>query len=130
MSLINVYYGGSEAEWNNIEIRSGNQDLLNATIHYNCEEETAEIKSVSPVSSSNGVYKFKIEFDNINQSGVLVAALYKKGVMQGYKTVNILPGVTSSTITVTAGAADSARFFVWDSLGTMKPLCEAKSINI
>lgn len=92
--------------------------------------ETAEIKSVSLVSSSNGVYTFKSELNNINQSGVLVAALYKKGTMQGYKTVNILPGVTSSTITVTAGAADSARFFVWDSLETMNPLCEAKSINI
>ncbi|MCC8090656.1 MAG: dockerin type I domain-containing protein, partial [Oscillospiraceae bacterium] len=34
-SLTDVYYGGSEAEWNAITIDSRNDPLLSATIHYN-----------------------------------------------------------------------------------------------
>jgi hypothetical protein len=34
-SLTDVYYTGSEAEWANISIRSSNDDLINARIHYN-----------------------------------------------------------------------------------------------
>lgn len=34
-SLTDVYYTGSEEEWNNISISSGNECLINATIHYN-----------------------------------------------------------------------------------------------
>lgn len=34
-SLKDVYYTGTEEEWNNISIESGNDYLKNATIHYN-----------------------------------------------------------------------------------------------
>ncbi|MGN1320712.1 MAG: leucine-rich repeat protein, partial [Acutalibacteraceae bacterium] len=34
-SLTDVYYGGTEDQWNSIVIGSSNEDLLNATIHYN-----------------------------------------------------------------------------------------------
>lgn len=34
-SLTDIYYSGSEAEWNAISIESGNDCLTNATIHYN-----------------------------------------------------------------------------------------------
>ena len=33
-SLTDVYYGGSEDEWNEIGIEDGNDPLLNATIHF------------------------------------------------------------------------------------------------
>ncbi|MBR4171189.1 MAG: leucine-rich repeat protein [Kiritimatiellae bacterium] len=34
-SLTDVYYSGTETDWNNISISDGNDCLLNATIHYN-----------------------------------------------------------------------------------------------
>ncbi len=34
-SLTDVYYSGTEEQWNDIEIKSGNEPLLNATIHFN-----------------------------------------------------------------------------------------------
>lgn len=34
-SLANIYYAGSEAQWNAITIGSGNQSLTNAKVHYN-----------------------------------------------------------------------------------------------
>ncbi len=33
--LTDVYYGGSKEDWEKIHIASGNEKLLNATIHYN-----------------------------------------------------------------------------------------------
>ena len=34
-NLTDVYYPGTEEDWNNIEIQDDNDPLLNATIHYN-----------------------------------------------------------------------------------------------
>ncbi len=34
-SITDVYYSGTETQWNNISIGSNNEDLTNATIHYN-----------------------------------------------------------------------------------------------
>ena len=34
-SLTDVYYGGSEGQWNQISVSSHNDELFNATIHYN-----------------------------------------------------------------------------------------------
>lgn len=36
-ALSNVYYGGSEAEWNNINIELDNEPLTEANIHYNAD---------------------------------------------------------------------------------------------
>lgn len=36
-SLTDVYYSGTEEQWNNINIREGNEYLVNATIHFNYE---------------------------------------------------------------------------------------------
>lgn len=38
-SLTDVYYSGSEAQWNAIDIGSDNDPLLNAAIHYNSADE-------------------------------------------------------------------------------------------
>ena len=35
-SLAEVYYDGAEEQWNNISIGNYNENLLNATIHFNC----------------------------------------------------------------------------------------------
>ncbi|MCD8066450.1 MAG: leucine-rich repeat domain-containing protein, partial [Oscillospiraceae bacterium] len=41
-SLSDVYYGGSETEWNAIEISSGNEYLTSANIHYNGTGDTCD----------------------------------------------------------------------------------------
>ena len=37
--LSNVYYAGSQAQWNSIRISLNNSPLINATIHYNWRDE-------------------------------------------------------------------------------------------
>ena len=39
VGLTNVYFNGTEKEWNDISIEEGNECLLNATIHFSDEEE-------------------------------------------------------------------------------------------
>ncbi len=41
-SLTDVYYSGSEADWNSINIGSYNEDLTNADIHYNSNGPEAD----------------------------------------------------------------------------------------
>lgn len=41
-SLTDVYYSGSEADWNSIDIGSYNEDLTNADIHYNSNGPEAD----------------------------------------------------------------------------------------
>ena len=56
-SLTDVYYAGSEAQWKAISISStGNDDLLNANIHYNYVSHTHSYKAVvtAPTCTSKG----------------------------------------------------------------------------
>ena len=51
-SLTDVYYNGTEEEWNNISISSsGNDTLLNATIHYNAS--TPDISITGDLNGDN-----------------------------------------------------------------------------
>ncbi len=43
-SLVDVYYEGSDTDWSKIYIDDYNDELLNATIHYNYKPTTIEIK--------------------------------------------------------------------------------------
>jgi len=43
--LTDVYYAGSEAQWKQIEVLSGNEDLLNARIHFAVASEEGETLS-------------------------------------------------------------------------------------
>ncbi|MDD6526571.1 MAG: leucine-rich repeat domain-containing protein [Oscillospiraceae bacterium] len=52
-SLQDVYYSGSEDEWNRISIDSSNACLTNATIHYNSNTSFGNSKNTNSISSSN-----------------------------------------------------------------------------
>lgn len=58
VNLTDVYYAGSEEEWNNISIGSNNDNLLNATIHFNStdNENTEEL-----VEYTEGLFSYVIE---------------------------------------------------------------------
>jgi hypothetical protein len=40
MELSAIYYGGSESDWANVEIQSGNEILQSVTIQFNADIET------------------------------------------------------------------------------------------
>ena len=77
-SLTDVYYTGTKAEWEKIDIDNsynGNDDLLNATIHYS-DIAPSTIYSADKVSTQITSGKLKITLnvdDNINNATVYVA---------------------------------------------------------
>ncbi len=83
-SLYDVYYEGSEAEWNVIDIGSNNTGLENAEIHFGavsepstgCEHNTGEhtvIQRVEPTCTEDGHYRYYqckcgVYFNRFNES--------------------------------------------------------------
>ncbi len=60
-TLTDVYYGGSEEDWNKLEIRSSNEPLLNATIHFNHTHLYNEIIEAETSCNKNGLKSFTCE---------------------------------------------------------------------
>lgn len=59
-NLSDVYYTGSEAEWNSILIRSSNDSLKNATIHYNYTSQvTGDVSGDGTLAVNDVIYVLK-----------------------------------------------------------------------
>lgn len=130
-SLTDVYYEGSEEEWNKIDISSVDNDaLLNATIHYNSiGTNPPEIVDTPTVTTSGNTYKFDIQLNNVQYSSSLITAVYKDGRMVNMSVTPLETGDTKKSVTVTADSADTAKVFIWGDLGRLTPLCESKTID-
>ncbi len=66
-SLTDIYYTGTEEEWNAISIFSGNAPLLNATIHFNSatggeENEVTELTQIIDFNTENGEGSVEVTF--------------------------------------------------------------------
>ena len=48
-SLTDVYYEGTEEEWNNVEVLSNNECLNNAEKHYNCSASETKLKATNQI---------------------------------------------------------------------------------
>ena len=113
--LKDVYYTGTEEEWENIFIDSNNDSLTRATIHYNTPMLTV---SVSETVSGSTAYTVSVE--NLPTTAVIVAALYHKGRFVGFEHAEYRG---KAVVIETATVHDSAKIMAWESLESMKPLC-------
>lgn len=82
-ALKNVYYGGTDDDWNNIEIESVNEWLTNATIHY---------RSIGPGKS----------VEDLSNGAVTLYAYDKSAIEQ--ETLASLGNTKLSGVTLTAGS--------------------------
>ena len=115
-NLKDVYYNGSEKQWNEIVIESGeNECLLNANIHYN---SSAEISVPAPKCFTISGSRVTNTADT-EQTATIITAQYSG---------NKLTDVTSKEITFAANEAKTftvptgGKLFVWDILSGMCPL--------
>ena len=107
-SLTDVYYTGTKAEWEKIDIDNsynGNDDLLNATIHYS-DIAPSTIYSADKVSTQITSGKLKIMLnvdDNINNATVYVAFRNKGKIVDVKKSTlsNLKAEVSLSNKTYT-----------------------------
>ena len=96
--LTDVYYRGSRANWQKINIDSYNYSLDNAVIHYN---EAVNCESIS--------------------SGIILLAVYdENGVLKGVHSNSFAREVIFGSLNLSIG--DSVRAVLWNSLVGMKPL--------
>ncbi len=144
-SLSDVYYAGSEEEWEEISIDSGNSYLTNATIHYNSNSDSNNndnsgnndnsdsepAVSEATVTVSNGEYTFNVIIDNVPQGSQILTAVYENGVLKGFTPTTVTADDNGKTksVTVSADSADSAKVFIWGSLEDLSPLCGSTTIQ-
>lgn len=113
--LTDVYYTGTQSDWNNISIDDENTYLKNATLTYIAGTKTTvsgKIFTVSPINTATG--------------NTVVVALY-----DGNKLVETQSAVYSGEDVEFTTEEDytKAKVFVWKDTTTAVPVCEAEIVK-
>ena len=126
--LDDVYYGGSKEDWEKITIESNNQGLLRANIHfdsYMAEPPRMEIKNVS-VKKTFKQLTVKVERENVPYYAVLMAVSYDSdGAILSIARMD-----RDDSATIPATNVATVKVFCWESMKTLKPLCEPASTEL
>ena len=126
-NLKDVYYTGTKAEWEKMDIdNNGNDDLLNATIHYS-DVALSTIYSADKVSTQITSGKLKITLnvdDNINNATVYVAFRNNGKIVDVKKATlsNLKAEVSLSNKTYT-----DMNIYIWNS--RQQPYTYVKNIK-
>ncbi len=123
-----VNYIGVEAQWNEIEIQTGNDSLINVARNY----FTNPINSEKPVKTQTGynintilIPKKIAEFE----TATLFVALYNGDKFIGIGSATVTNDTTTQTIGVeTDSDATEVRLLLWDA--DSKPLCESSETSV
>lgn len=119
--IYDIYYGGTEEQWEEINIASSNSPLDNATIHA-MSDLWAKTKTTNTTLES-GEVKFEIAADNTLSGKRILLACYKEETLVAMKTA-IYRG---ENLEFTVGEDyDSVKIMSWSSASGMDPegLCE------
>ena len=118
-SLTDVYYNGSEAEWDNISIGVENRYLINAVMYY-----IDSPKTITAVSSDGKT--FTVKPFNITAGNVVILMLYDNGkFVQCQKMV--YDGV--EPIFTTSETYTSAKVAVWETLDNVNPITDIEIVK-
>lgn len=101
--LTDVYYGGSENQWKKISVSTGNNPLLNATIHF-AKVDAPTVESVS-VKTLPGKTEYN-QGETLDTAGLVVTVTYSDGtetdITEGFTVAGFEPQtVGKQTVTVT-----------------------------
>ncbi len=137
-SLTDVYYRGTQDEWNEIDISDGtdegegdNSALKNANIHFlGHSEGKPEIADTPSIDHSGNKYTINVPLNNVQSPCCIITALYSEGALKKTEITDVKPGDASVNVTLEYVNADTVKIFLWGNLVMINPLCEAKTINI
>lgn len=125
--LADVYYGGSETDWADISIDTGNAYLTSANIHYNSfipAPPATEIKNVSVKIDGNSI-TVVAEAVNIPSYAVVIAAAYSAD-----GTLLEVASVIDGSAVLTEDGIVTVKVFCWESIKTLRPMCESASVKL
>lgn len=138
--LTDVYYCGTQRQWNSVSVGSGNDNLTSATIHIlSVEPEKYHINSITLKNISGneiseiptGVFLATVSFTNVssNEDTVIVLAQYSEsGTFSGLMYVTAEDVPTGATIKLSIpvdnsnGTVASLKAFCWESFASMTPM--------
>ena len=122
-NLIDIYYSGSEENWNNISIGDWNWPLLYANIHYN----NHLTKSIVEINNDNIFLKTSLDSlsETEKQISDVFVVLYDENdaVIDSYNAV--YDGTEISGALKNDAKADHIKVFVWNKDGSLEPITEA-----
>lgn len=115
-NLTDIYYGGTEEQWNKMSISSENDELENVTIHYK-RDIPLTTATITKTETSEG-YTFNVEPEQTYKTCYVYAAVYdKNGVLVKMNCVPLeMSGSTSILIDKTDKAKLAKVFILSDML--------------
>lgn len=137
--LKNIYYGGSEEDWNNllVNVCNGNDELKSATVHFNSEEipnmpVISEETTVLTVDDGKAAV-FNVKLKNIYRKSCLIAIIYSEDkTVAGAALAEINVGDTEKSLIVNteSGSAAFAKVLIWSDMSSVMPISEVYSIDL
>lgn len=126
-NLTDIYYGGTEEQWNKMSISSKNDELENVTIHYK-RDIPLTTATITKTETSEG-YTFNVEPEQTYKTCYVYAAVYdKNGVLVKMNCVPLeMSGSTSILIDKTDKAKLAKVFILSDML---QPVTQAQKFDI
>ena len=126
-NLTDIYYGGTEEQWNKMSISSENDELENVTIHYK-RDVPLTTATITKTETSEG-YTFNVEPEQTYKTCYVYAAVYdKNGVLVKMNCVPLeMSGSTSILIDKTDKAKLAKVFILSDML---QPVTQAQKFDI
>lgn len=116
-SLTDIYYEGTVEDWNNIEVKYGNDSLLNATVH--CSDES--IVSVMGISLDKNQLELNIEERVTLQYSVLPENATNKNVL--WSSSNVSVAIVENGVITATGVGDATITATTED-GGYKETCE------
>lgn len=125
-ALTDVYYGGTQEEWQKIVMSTyGNDYLLNATIHFEYKFPAIEITDFS--FSESGYVNLQVANINSSQNAnVYIASYDNSGKLLEIQRPTLLDGIAQTAFSTKD--VDKFKAFVWGN--NIKPLCEPKEYKL
>ncbi len=124
--LTDVYYAGTQKEWEKITIASGNNAIQNATIH--CLKSVPVIASFNAVKSGNSAL-IDILAEDIPENCAIYVAAYENNRLTQISPVTLNADGNAQMYFTLAGE-NKFKLFVFDSLQSITPLCRAAECTL
>lgn len=135
--LTDIYYTGTEADWNAISIDSSNkEDLLNVTIHYNYSSIVSpDTYTLSDIEKTDSGITFTVQTNEnaVGEQTVIVSCYDEDGVFMGLQQQQIKTSMEEPqtiSVDIEYKNTNTVKAFIWNSIDYMLPASHAVSLDI
>ena len=120
--LENVYFTGTEEEYNSISLHTSNTTLTKEKVNF-------VVPTIETNSQSGNEFSFEVKY--ILEPARVLIAYYKNGVFEKIdeRTYTVDKVETFTVDSIFDYENDTVKIMVWDSLSALKPLCEGVKIG-